>query len=439
MGPPRRRRRPRLPPYRRGRGRPRRRARTRPPARLQRAPAAADPLRRGRRRAACPRPRPASPVGAAPDRVHRRLPRRGRSGRRLRQRAPVQRHDPLASTPARRPSCAAARDVRPSCARGDRAEARLPPALRRGVDDRVSSACGRCPGSRRWRLRLPPRRSPSTTAARSSSCGPEMVRSGAGSGSTTSAIWPSRSPAAGACSTSTPTQSPIEEQLGRDRCSARCSRTARAAGPLQRRRLRARRPRRDRPAGLGQGGEDRRRPHGRALRGAARQPGRAVTHRFPTAATLAEADPAELPMPRCPIGGAPAPRGTGRRRESSTSAPGPTVTAAGEVLLSVPGIGPWTASYVGMRAFGDPDAYLSGDVGLRNALERLGHPATGAAEERLAEAWRPWRSYAVVHLWRSLEDAPASATRSGRSRSRSRPRSGRPRASSSARAVAARP
>ena len=49
----------------------------------------------------------------------------------------------------------------------------------------------------------------------------------------------------------------------------------------------------------------------------------------------------------------------------------------------------------GMRALGDPDVFLPGDVGIRHALERLGAPASD-------ERWRPWRSYAVMHLWRSL-------------------------------------
>jgi AraC family transcriptional regulator of adaptative response / DNA-3-methyladenine glycosylase II len=48
-----------------------------------------------------------------------------------------------------------------------------------------------------------------------------------------------------------------------------------------------------------------------------------------------------------------------------------------------------------MRALGDPDAFLTGDAGIRHALVRLG---AGADHER----WRPWRSYAVMHLWHSL-------------------------------------
>ncbi len=136
-----------------------------------------------------------------------------------------------------------------------------------------------------------------------------------------------------------------------------------------------------------------------------------VTHRFPTSAALAQADPASLPMPRSR---ARALREMARLVErgdlSLDAGAEPAATVAG--LLSVPGIGPWTASYIAMRALGDPDAYPVGDAGLRRALERRGQAVDRGAEERLAEGWRPWRSYAVIHLWRSLEDEPLSAARS---------------------------
>jgi AraC family transcriptional regulator of adaptative response / DNA-3-methyladenine glycosylase II len=77
-------------------------------------------------------------------------------------------------------------------------------------------------------------------------------------------------------------------------------------------------------------------------------------------------------------------------------------------LLDIPGIGAWTASYVAMRALGDPDAFLAGDVGIRHALAKLGHTSTGA---EIAEAWRPWRSYAVMHLWASVSGEPGGALR----------------------------
>jgi AraC family transcriptional regulator, regulatory protein of adaptative response / DNA-3-methyladenine glycosylase II len=74
-------------------------------------------------------------------------------------------------------------------------------------------------------------------------------------------------------------------------------------------------------------------------------------------------------------------------------------------LLSVPGVGPWVASYIRMRALGDPDAYLQGCGRVRGALERLGVGLNAAQTRRLAADWRPWRSYAIAHLWRSLDEA----------------------------------
>ena len=71
-------------------------------------------------------------------------------------------------------------------------------------------------------------------------------------------------------------------------------------------------------------------------------------------------------------------------------------------LESLPGIGPWTASYIALRSLGDPDVFLPTDIGVRNALRSLGVDSTPKAAERLAESWRPWRSYALHHLWASL-------------------------------------
>lgn len=69
-----------------------------------------------------------------------------------------------------------------------------------------------------------------------------------------------------------------------------------------------------------------------------------------------------------------------------------------EALLSVKGIGPWTANYIAMRTLGHPDAFLESDAGVAHALPEL------SPKERvaLAEQWRPWRSYAVINLWNSL-------------------------------------
>jgi AraC family transcriptional regulator of adaptative response / DNA-3-methyladenine glycosylase II len=75
-------------------------------------------------------------------------------------------------------------------------------------------------------------------------------------------------------------------------------------------------------------------------------------------------------------------------------------------LLQLPGVGPWTASYIAMRALGDPDAFPLTDLGLQRALERQGVPADRKSIEKRAEAWRPWRAYATHHLWASLATAP---------------------------------
>jgi AraC family transcriptional regulator of adaptative response / DNA-3-methyladenine glycosylase II len=70
-----------------------------------------------------------------------------------------------------------------------------------------------------------------------------------------------------------------------------------------------------------------------------------------------------------------------------------------ERLSQVRGIGPWTLAYVTMRGLHDPDAFLEGDLGVQRGSAALGLPS--AAKEILEEAerWRPWRAYAVMHLW----------------------------------------
>ena len=76
-------------------------------------------------------------------------------------------------------------------------------------------------------------------------------------------------------------------------------------------------------------------------------------------------------------------------------------------LQELPGIGPWTASYIAMRALGDPDACPVTDLGLRRALERRGIAGDPKSVAARAEAWRPWRAYATHHLWASLAPSPA--------------------------------
>jgi AraC family transcriptional regulator of adaptative response / DNA-3-methyladenine glycosylase II len=118
----------------------------------------------------------------------------------------------------------------------------------------------------------------------------------------------------------------------------------------------------------------------------------ALTHVFPTPDALASIDPARLPMP------------ASRRRTiidlAARVADGRVTLTNGAdrdelaaTLGEVPGVGPWTIGYVLMRGLGDPDVFMPTDLGVKGGLTRLG---VGAAH---AEQWRPWRSYALHHLW----------------------------------------
>jgi AraC family transcriptional regulator of adaptative response / DNA-3-methyladenine glycosylase II len=115
---------------------------------------------------------------------------------------------------------------------------------------------------------------------------------------------------------------------------------------------------------------------------------------FPSPSRLARADLSKIGLPRS-------------RAESLRSLaravvdqpglfePGRDLEEIVERLQRLPGVGPWTAHHLAMRAFGEPDAFPSGDLGLRQAASN----ASPAKLEALAEAWRPWRAYATVHLW----------------------------------------
>ena len=78
-----------------------------------------------------------------------------------------------------------------------------------------------------------------------------------------------------------------------------------------------------------------------------------------------------------------------------------------ERLCSLPGIGPWTAHYIAMRALGWPDAFPPNDVAVLKALRQQFEISTQRAADARAKAWQPWRAYAVLRLWNSLEKVPS--------------------------------
>jgi AraC family transcriptional regulator of adaptative response / DNA-3-methyladenine glycosylase II len=129
-----------------------------------------------------------------------------------------------------------------------------------------------------------------------------------------------------------------------------------------------------------------------------------VTHLFPAPAAIAGLDPADLPMPRA--------RARTLLGLAGALADGLDLREVG----TLPGIGPWTAGYIALRALGDRDVFLAGDLGVRRALERLGADPRPRAAAALAERWRPYRSYAMHHLWGVLSSPCASPSTPSRPR-----------------------
>ncbi len=128
--------------------------------------------------------------------------------------------------------------------------------------------------------------------------------------------------------------------------------------------------------------------YGRALEPA---PSTGITHLFPRPEALAAADPGELPMPRARARALVALAGA----LASGALPLDGSADRADVerrLLAAPGIGPWTAGYIRMRALRDPDVWLGSDLEIRKALARLPGVPDPAS-------WSPWRSYAVLQLW----------------------------------------
>ncbi|GGU95588.1 DNA-3-methyladenine glycosylase [Actinomadura cremea] len=129
-----------------------------------------------------------------------------------------------------------------------------------------------------------------------------------------------------------------------------------------------------------------------------------LTHLFPTPEALADLDPETLAFPRSRRVTLAALVDALAKDEIDLSVGSDWVSARAR-LAALPGFGPWTIETIAMRALGDPDAFIPGDLGVRTAARTLGLPHTPAALTRHAEAWRPWRAYAVQYLWATGDHA----------------------------------
>jgi AraC family transcriptional regulator of adaptative response / DNA-3-methyladenine glycosylase II len=134
-------------------------------------------------------------------------------------------------------------------------------------------------------------------------------------------------------------------------------------------------------------------------------PAPGLEHLFPTPEALADADLATIGLTRA------------RAETVRTVAralldgrvdfrPERTLEEFGARWVALPGIGPWTAHYIALRALGHPDAFPAEDLVLQRAAPNDGSRLNAKALTAQAEAWRPWRAYAVIHLWHDSMNAP---------------------------------
>jgi AraC family transcriptional regulator of adaptative response / DNA-3-methyladenine glycosylase II len=124
-----------------------------------------------------------------------------------------------------------------------------------------------------------------------------------------------------------------------------------------------------------------------------------ITHLFPRAEDLAEADVGSIGIPRkrADTIRALAAAVAAKQVQLDGSSPPEAVRAQ---LCALDGIGDWTAGYVALRALGDPDGFPAGDL----VLVRAASAATARELEARAGQWRPWRAYAAMHLWQGVRD-----------------------------------
>ena len=130
------------------------------------------------------------------------------------------------------------------------------------------------------------------------------------------------------------------------------------------------------------------------------EPDGPLTHLFPTPAAIAALGPSAIVGPRRRAAAVIAAAAAMADGSLSVQADRPAAALTTD-LVARPGIGPWTAGYVAMRLLPDPDVLLVGDLVLRRGAALLGLPDSRRALEAHSAAWRPYRSYAGMHLWRT--------------------------------------
>jgi AraC family transcriptional regulator of adaptative response / DNA-3-methyladenine glycosylase II len=137
-----------------------------------------------------------------------------------------------------------------------------------------------------------------------------------------------------------------------------------------------------------------------------------LTHVFPPARILANASLKGMPLSRIHAIQSLAHAVAAGDLSFDTSVPDREFLSR---LMGINGIGEWTAQYVAMRAFSEPDAFPAGDLVLLRTAGK-GKALTPAALLKRAEVWRPWRAYAAMYLWRAAADQPAKHRKSARAK-----------------------
>jgi AraC family transcriptional regulator of adaptative response / DNA-3-methyladenine glycosylase II len=144
-----------------------------------------------------------------------------------------------------------------------------------------------------------------------------------------------------------------------------------------------------------------------------------LTHLFPSPAVLADSNLDGLGITGSRIG---AIHALARATAEGTIDFNGSFEDIAASLIALPGFGVWTAQYVALRALGEPDAFLTGDLVLRQMAATDTTPLSTKALELRAENWKPWRGYAAMHLWNAASlariKAAASPARQGKRRNK---------------------